>query len=106
MSDTSRLGPASPLRELPVLTAAGLPIGGGSYQRLLPTAALSAVLRATTGPSVLYYHSYDFGATLPPARSIRSFTVAKQLVARGRVAKVFEKVLGRYGSKACGDVAG
>ena len=37
VSDTSRLGEGSPVRELPVLTCHRFPIGGGSYQRLLPT---------------------------------------------------------------------
>ncbi len=106
VSDTSRLGAGSPVRELPVLTSGPLPIGGGSYQRLLPVVAVSAALRSAPGPSVLYYHSYDFGATLPPTRSIRSLAVAKQLLARGRVAGVFGQVLRRYGSKACSDVAG
>jgi hypothetical protein len=53
---------------------------------------------------VLYYHSYDFGATLPATSSIRSMAVAKQLLGRGRVAGVFSQLLGRYGSKACADV--
>ena len=48
-----------------MLTAHGFPIGGGSYQRLLPAGAVDAALRSADGPAVLYYHSYDFGATLP-----------------------------------------
>jgi hypothetical protein len=87
--------------ELPVLTTHGFPIGGGSYQRLLPAAALSAALRSAPGPAVLYYHSYDFGATLPNTTSIRSLAVAKQLVGRGRIAGMFSRILTRYGSKAC-----
>ena len=104
VSDTSRLGEESPLRELPVLTWHRFPIGGGSYQRLLPVAAMSALLGSAPGPVVLYYHSYDFGATLPTTRSIRSLAVAKQLLGRGRVAGVFTEILSRYGSKACGHV--
>ena len=38
VSDTASLGPASPVRELPVLARFGYPFGGGSYQRLLPAA--------------------------------------------------------------------
>jgi Domain of unknown function (DUF3473)/Polysaccharide deacetylase len=102
VSDTSVLGARSPVRELPVLTSGRLPIGGGSYQRLLPTAVTSAAVDAATGPVVLYYHSYDFGATLPSIGSIRSLAVAKQLVGRGRVSKVFSRLLSRYGSQACG----
>lgn len=104
VSDTSRLGQGSPVRELPVLTRHRFPIGGGSYQRLLPSAALSVALGSTTGPAVLYYHSYDFGATLPSTGSIRSLTVAKQLLGRGRIAGLFSQNLNRYGSKACGHV--
>ena len=104
VSDTSILGAASPVRELPVLTSHRLPIGGGSYQRLLPVSVTSATLRAAAGPAVLYYHSYDFGATLPSTGTVRSVAVAKQLVGRTRVAKVFSGILGRYGSEACGRV--
>jgi peptidoglycan/xylan/chitin deacetylase (PgdA/CDA1 family) len=104
VSDTSRLGEGSALAELPVLTTRGFPIGGGSYQRLLPSSALTAAVRTTADPAVLYYHSYDFGATLPNTRSIRSVAVAKQLVGRGRIAGMFSRILKRYGSEACGHV--
>ncbi len=46
VSDTSVLGPRSPVREVPVLAWRGLRLGGGSYQRLLP---FSAVAAATHG---------------------------------------------------------
>jgi hypothetical protein len=104
VSDTSLLGAESPVRELPVLSAHGFPFGGGSYQRLLPTSVTTSVVGSSQGPAVLYYHSYDFGATLPGLGSIRSLAVAKQLVGRGRVAGVFARILSRYGSKACGNV--
>ncbi len=104
VSDTHRLGGASPVAELPVLTTGGFPIGGGSYQRLVPFGAVRAAVGAADGTSVLYYHSYDFGASLPSAKSIRSVALAKQLVGRGRIAKVFGEVLKRYGSKACAHV--
>ncbi len=108
VSDTHVLGSRSPVRELPVLRKFGIPVGGGSYQRLLPTAAVSAAVAPSTPPaatpSVLYYHSYDFGATLPGAGSIRSLAMAKQLVGRQRVARIFKQILSQYGSKACGDV--
>jgi hypothetical protein len=102
VSDTDRLGPGSPVDELPVLIAHRFPIGGGSYQRLLPAAALSAALRSAAGPAVLYYHSYDFGATLPSTMSVRSLAEAKQLVGRGRVARMFARMLNHYGSRTCG----
>ncbi len=104
VSDTSLLGPASPVAELPVLSWRGVPIGGGSYQRLLPRGVVNSVVAAADGPAVLYYHSYDFGATLPPTGAIRSLAQAKQLVGRGRVAAVFTQLLSRFGSKACGHV--
>jgi len=104
-SDTHRFGPLSPVLELPVLRTHGLPIGGGSYQRLLPGRAVAAVVEASAAPRVLYYHSYDFGADLPGLGAIRSAAVAKQVLGRKRVAKVFEMLIRRYGSEACANVA-
>jgi hypothetical protein len=101
VSDTRVLGAGSPVRELPVLSVHGFPMGGGSYQRLLPGPVVVSAIGLAEGPKVLYYHSYDFGATLPGTPSIRSLAVAKQLVGRGRVAPLFSKILSRYGSKAC-----
>jgi hypothetical protein len=69
---------------------------------LLPTSAVTSFLEAADGPVVLYYHSYDFGATLPSAASIRSLAVAKQLIGRSRIANMFTSILNRYGSRACG----
>ncbi len=62
------------------------------------------MLDKADSPAVLYYHSYDFGATLPGTGSIRSLAVAKQLVGRGRIAGMFARILSRYGSEACGHV--
>ena len=104
VTDTSCLGERSPIRELPVLSVRGFPLGGGSYQRLLPKQLVSRAVGTGDGTTVLYYHSYDFGATLPALGSIRSVAVAKQLVGRGRVAGVFASLLTRYGSKVCADV--
>jgi hypothetical protein len=104
VSDTHRLGERSPVRELPVLSFHGFPLGGGSYQRLLPTAAVAVAVGRTNEVAVLYYHSYDFGATLPGLNEIRSLTAAKQLLGRGRVDRAFSTLLSRYGSKACFDV--
>ncbi len=102
VSDTHFLGARSPLDELPVFTRGRFPVGGGSYQRLLPTRSVTSMVEAAEGPVVLYYHSYDFGATLPPTASIRSWAVAKQLIGRKRIANVFASLLDRYGSRACG----
>lgn len=102
VSDTHRLGATTPITELPVFTRGRFPVGGGSYQRLLPTSAVTSFVDAADGPVVLYYHSYDFGATLPSTRSIRSLAVAKQLIGRSRIANVFASILNRYGSRACG----
>jgi len=105
VSDRSVLGPGSPVREFPVLTRHGIPFGGGSYQRMLPAAAVDAVVGTSPEPVVLYYHSYDFGATLPAMTSIRSIALAKQLVGRDRVAGLCSRLLQRYGSEACGRIA-
>lgn len=104
VSDTHRMGEGSPLREVPVLSAFGVPLGGGSYQRLFPLSVLSAGIHSSEGPAVLYYHSYDFGATLPGLSSIRSMAAARQLLGRGRIAGMFARILDRYGSKACDHV--
>jgi peptidoglycan/xylan/chitin deacetylase (PgdA/CDA1 family) len=104
VSDTRQLGAGCPVRELPVLSMHGFPMGGGSYQRLLPASVVTGAVGSADGPTVLYYHSYDFGATLPGPGSIRSLAVAKQLVGRARVARVFSRILSRYGSKACTNV--
>lgn len=101
VSDTHELGASSAVRELPVLQAKGFPLGGGSYQRLLPTRLVSAGVGGSARPAVLYYHSYDFGGALPSNTSIRSAAVAKQLLGRRRITKVFAEVLRRYGSEAC-----
>jgi len=104
VSDTHRLGAASPVVELPVLSFHGFPLGGGSYQRLLPVPVVTNAVGRSGAPTVLYYHSYDFGATLPGLGEIRSLAAAKQLVGRGRVSRAFSAILSRYGSKACVDV--
>ncbi len=104
VSDTHVMGEGSPVTELPVLVMHGFPIGGGSYQRLLPASVASGMVGRSVGPAVVYYHSYDFDATLPSLGSIRSIAEAKQLVGRGRVEGAFSKILSRYGSKACVDV--
>jgi Polysaccharide deacetylase len=119
VTDTRRLGAASPVAELPVHRWHGYPLGGGSYQRLLPAPLVEAGVASPSGgaagpttpggatgsaPVVLYYHSYDFGATLPATSSIRSLAVAKQLVGRGRVAGLFASILSRFGSQACAHV--
>ncbi len=100
VSDTHHLAEGSPVAELPVFRRGRFPIGGGSYQRLLPTSAVTSMVEAAEGPVVLYYHSYDFGATLPPTASIRSWASAKQLIGRNRIATMFSSILTRYGSRA------
>jgi hypothetical protein len=104
VSDTSRLGASSPVREIPVLSWHGLRIGGGSYQRLLPFSAVLAGVRRSTGPAVLYYHSYDFDGTLPGLGAVRSPMLARQLLGRGRIAPIAWRVTARFGSETCSDV--
>jgi glycosyltransferase involved in cell wall biosynthesis len=106
VSDTHRLGSQSAVRELPVLVERRVPIGGGSYQRLLPIRLVQSAVDRAVEPAVLYYHSYDFGATLPTVSSIRSLAEAKQLMGRNRVMPIFIRLVDRYGSEACTDAAG
>ncbi len=106
VSDRHRLGsPASPVVELPVFTWGRVPIGGGSYQRLLPMKVTDTAVAISRPPTVLYYHSYDFGNEVPPPRSVRSVGMARLVLARRRSASVFEAVLRKYGSRTCEDVA-
>lgn len=105
VSDRHRLGPASPVKELPVLRWGPLPLGGGSYQRLLPMRALRPSLGSQTEPTVLYYHSYDFGVPLPSPLSTRSPAVLRQVIGRDRIPDVVRYVLARAGSVTCSEVA-
>ena len=104
VSDASRLGIAAPVDEIPVLRVAGVPLGGGSYQRIFPMRAVTAAIDRASGAAVLYYHSYDFGATLPATRSVRSLAVAKQVLGRQRIPGIFTEIADRYGSHACAQV--
>ena len=89
------------MAELPVAVRWQVPIGGGSYQRLLPRKIVASLTRGTEPPAVLYYHSYDFGTELPPLRSARSLMVASQLAGRSRIASTFEYLLDELGSQTC-----
>ncbi len=106
VSDRHRLAPGrSAVRELPVFRWKRFPIGGGSYQRLVPKQVLPPVLDRNGQPTVLYYHSYDFGVTLPAPSSARSPEVLQQVLARGRIPPVFRYLLARAGSVSCAEVA-
>lgn len=104
VSDRRMLGPASAVGELPVLSWWRIPVGGGSYQRLLPDALTATAVERAAGPVVLYYHSYDFGATLPPLRQARSWLEVKQLAGRRRLDAVFARVIAQFGSQRCDHV--
>ena len=101
VSDTAVLGPASPVRELPVFTWRGLPLGGGSYQRLLPRPVATRLAGGAPRPAVLYYHSYDFDGTLPGAAGVRSPALARQILGRRRIAPLVWRIAQRYGSVTC-----
>jgi peptidoglycan/xylan/chitin deacetylase (PgdA/CDA1 family) len=101
VSDTSRLGAQSPVREMPVLSWRGVRLGGGSYQRLLPFSAVAAATGGGSGPAVLYYHSYDFDGTLPGLGALRSPMLARQLLGRGRIAPIVWRLTERFGSETC-----
>ena len=105
VSDRHRLGPASPVAELPVLSWRRFPLGGGSYQRLLPRPVLRSLLAQAPGPAVLYYHSYDFGVALPSMWSSRSPAVLKQVVGRSRIPAIFRDALTSVGSTTCHEAA-
>jgi peptidoglycan/xylan/chitin deacetylase (PgdA/CDA1 family) len=104
VSDASRLGARSPIREVPVLSWRGLRVGGGSYQRLLPFATVAAATQSAAQPAVLYYHSYDFDGTLPGLDAVRSPMLARQLLGRGRIAPIAWRLTERFGSETCNHV--
>lgn len=104
VSDRHFLGAGSAVRELPVFQWGKLPLGGGSYQRLLPRAGLRPMVARADGPTVLYYHSYDFGVTLPSPWSTMSREVFKQVVGRGRIPGIVRDLLTRAGSVSCSEV--
>jgi peptidoglycan/xylan/chitin deacetylase (PgdA/CDA1 family) len=69
------------LWEFPVATRGPLPIGGGSYWRLLPTRVIESGLQDF---AVLYFHPYEFGsealrAEVPPSVTLRQRLTAAKL---------------------------
>jgi hypothetical protein len=105
VSDSHMLGGTSAVRELPVLSWRRVKVGGGSYQRLMPRAVVLAAARRGTPPAVLYYHSYDFDGTLPGLRAVRSPMLARQVLARSRIAPMVTRLTADLGSETCGSVA-
>jgi hypothetical protein len=105
VSDASKLGAGSPVREVPVLSWRGIRVGGGSYQRLLPFSVVESATRTLGGPAVLYYHSYDFDGTLPGLGAVRSPMLARQLLGRGRIAPIVWRLTERFGSETCDHAA-
>jgi polysaccharide deacetylase family protein (PEP-CTERM system associated) len=98
-----RLGDANEIWELPVATWGPLPIGGGSYWRVLPT---SVIRRGLGEFSVLYFHPYEFApqplrATLPPSPTTRQRAIAAgrstwRNIGRGLVARRLRQVARSY----------
>ncbi len=71
-----RLGSGAELVELPIAVSGRLPVGGGSYWRLLPAAALRRGLRRQPDYSALYFHPYEFDPQ--PLRADVGAETAKQ----------------------------
>jgi hypothetical protein len=94
-----RLADERELWEYPVATWGPVPVGGGSYWRVLPAAALRRGLREF---DVLYFHPYEFAreplrAELPAGPSPRQRLVAASRSAwrnagRGLVARRLREV--------------
>jgi len=101
VSDASHLDAGSPVREAPVMSWRGVRLGGGSYQRALPYAAVSAAIKSSPGTAVCYYHSYDFDGTTPGLGAVRSSALARQVVGRGRITPIFLRLVRRFGSETC-----
>jgi polysaccharide deacetylase family protein (PEP-CTERM system associated) len=80
-----------------------IPVGGGSYWRLLPRNVLFGALRAAARPGaapVLYFHPYEFDPK--PLRAVAGprFRVATQKLywnaARGRIERLLRAVAGEF----------
>jgi peptidoglycan/xylan/chitin deacetylase (PgdA/CDA1 family) len=105
VSDASRLDEGSPVREAPVMAWRGVRLGGGSYQRAVPYAALNSVIRRFAGTAVCYYHSYDFDGTTPGLKAVRSALLAREVIGRARIEPIFMRLARRFGSETCFDAA-
>lgn len=81
------------LWEFPIATHGVLPIGGGSYWRLLPTRLIERGLREY---SVLYFHPYEFAPTALRVGGTRTLTGARlelwRNAGRGLVAKRLRRI--------------
>ena len=104
VSDRHCLGTGSAVRELPVFEWRGIPFGGGSYQRVLPKPGLKRILAQGQEPMILYYHSYDFGVTLPSPWSNLSPSVLRYVVARKRIRPIVEDLLATNQCVSCSEV--
>ena len=98
-----RLSSGPELWEFPVATWGPVPIGGGSYWRLLPA---PLIRRGLDDFRVLYFHPYEFAAeplraNLPPSPTPRQRATATgrslwRNAGRGLVAKRLRQVARRY----------
>ncbi|MFY9578659.1 MAG: polysaccharide deacetylase family protein [Gaiellaceae bacterium] len=98
-----RLGDAAEIWEFPVATWGPLPIGGGSYWRVLPA---PLIRRGLEDFQVLYFHPYEFApeplrATLPASPTFRQRAIAAgrgawRNTGRGLVAKRLREVARSY----------
>ncbi|HVA10326.1 MAG TPA: polysaccharide deacetylase family protein [Acidimicrobiales bacterium] len=105
VSDASFLDAGSPVRQAPVMVWRGVRLGGGSYQRMVPFAAVSNAVRQCPGTAVCYYHSYDFDGTTPGLGAVRSTALARQILGRGRIMPIFLRLARQFGSETCFDAA-
>jgi polysaccharide deacetylase family protein (PEP-CTERM system associated) len=96
-----RVESGAELWELPV-AAARLPVGGGAYWRVLPTAVIARTLRGLIGDGAvpaLYFHPYEFDPE--PLRADGGGAAARLLglrrnVARGSVATRLRKIAAQF----------
>ena len=105
VSDASHLDVGSPVRQAPVMSWRGVRLGGGSYQRMVPFAAVATAVTHSPGTAVCYYHSYDFDGTTPGLKALGSTALARQLLGRGRIMPIFMRLARQFGSETCFDAA-
>jgi len=67
-----------PLAVLPVARRLALPVGGGTYWRVLPGAGVESALRKSEAPVALYFHPYEFDPEQLRARLPRGSSARQQ----------------------------
>lgn len=95
-----------PLAVLPVAGGVSLPVGGGTYWRVLPGAVVAGALRRSETHAALYFHPYEFDPEqlrpgLPSGSSARqraraAFRFARANPGRSRLRACLRRIAGEF----------